>query len=950
MMLDKKNRISPLKETWIAIDTETTGLSDDNDSIIEVGCVKFIGNKRVDTYSSLVNPLCMLTDFTINFTGITQNDVNSAPVFENITGELQEFIGNSPIVGHNVQFDLGFLKKNGLTLDNPVADTWDMAYVLLPGISSYSLSNIAVELEISHDSPHRALGDAQATAYIFDSLLRKADELEDDILSEISRTATQCGSRLSYVLSGLLADRYKSDKPRQQVIGFDINGIRSRLTKKPALKKTGKTMPIDIKLIESCLSSQGALSLSMPAFEERPQQISMAKTIAETINNGVKDTQSRLIVEAGTGVGKSLAYLLPAVLYALINNKRVVVSTNTINLQEQLLTKDVPLVIKALKDIDSINIEKFRFTQLKGRDNYLCINKLLRLRLSERPTWTEGRLISKVLVWLRNTETGDKAELNLGSRGAASVWSRVSAQGSALCKGISGTCFLRNAREQAASSHLVITNHSLLMANIASNGSILPEYDVLIIDEAHHLEESATKQLGFELSGNSISDHLSLITADNGALNTGLRLFKENKIALSRIQTLAKILSDISEFTPQTRDHMALILASIETVAKETHNGPAYDSNRTPEIRITSGIRSQPAWSEIEIVWQKIDLALHKIADLLSQSISALENTNIDACERVAEEINDLIQSNEELRYKLEEFVIQPSKDSVYWISNVQENRGRKEKNISIQSAPLYVGEILAESVYSKTSTVIMTSATLATGNNFDYVTERTGFQDSTELLLGSPFDYSNNSILCVPEDMPEPNLPNYLDAMTEAIIKAVVASQGKAMALFTSYATLNNTYKDIKETLASHDIKVLAQGIDGNPHKIVNLFQKNPRSLLLGTSSFWEGVDLPGESLQLLLLTRLPFNVPTDPIFAARSDWFQKPFKEYAVPQAVIRLRQGFGRLIRTETDRGVAVVLDKRILSKGYGKVFLESMPPARVFKTTTLEMPNIIKQFLG
>ena len=949
-MLNIDNRISPLKETWVAIDTETTGLSEDKDSIIEVGCVKFVGERHVETYKSLVNPLSILSDFTINFTGITQNDVNNAPVFEDIIEDMREFIGDAPVVGHNIQFDLGFLNKSGLKIDNPVADTWDMAYVLLPSITSYSLSNIAMDLGIAHDKAHRALEDAAVTAHVFNYLLKSADKLEDDILYELSRTATQGGSRLNYVLSGLIANRNRSEIKSQQVIGFDVEKIRSRLAKESSIKKVEQITPVDLKLIESALSAKGSLSHSMLRFEERPEQMTMAKTIAETINSGIGDNQTRLIVEAGTGVGKSLAYLLPSVIYALKNNKRIVVSTNTINLQEQLLTKDMPLVIEALKNVDSIDVEKLRFTQLKGRDNYLCLNKLLRMRLTDKPTWTEGRLISKVLVWVRDTVTGDKSELNLGSRGASAVWGRLSAQGSALCKGISGACFLRSARDKASSSHIVITNHSLLMADIASDGSILPDYDILIIDEAHHLEDSATRQLGFELNGNSINDRLTQIMAETGALNTGLKLFKENKLSLSRIQSLGKILTDISEFIPKTREYTASLLSSIEKVGSEAQNSTSYNTNIIPDIRITSGIRSQPAWSEIEIDWQKIDLALIKVDELLNHALIALEGTNHEACDRVLDEVIELIQSNQQLRGHLEEFVIHPSKDGVYWVSNASSNRSFKDRNISIQSAPLYVGDVLSESVYSKTSTVIMTSATLATGNNFEYVIERTGFQDSTELLLGSPFDYATNSVLCVPDDMPEPNLPNYQDAINNAITNSVVASQGKAMALFTSYSSLNKTYKDIKETLKSHDIQVLAQGIDGNPNKIVSLFQNNQRSLLLGTPSFWEGVDLPGESLQLLLLTRLPFNVPTDPIFAARSDWFQEPFKEYAVPQAVIRLRQGFGRLIRTETDRGVAAVLDKRILSKGYGKVFLESMPPAHVVKTTTLEMPKLIEQFLS
>ena len=276
-MLNIDNRISPLKETWVAIDTETTGLSEDKDSIIEVGCVKFVGERHEETYKSLVNPLSILSDFTINFTGITQNDVNSAPVFEDIIEDLREFIGDAPVVGHNIQFDLGFLNKSGLKIDNPVADTWDMAYVLLPSITSYSLSNIAMDLGIAHDKAHRALEDAAVTAHVFNYLLKSADKLEDDILFELSRTATQGGSRLNYVLSGLIANRNRSEIKSQQVIGFDVEKIRSRLAKESSIKKVEQITPVDLKLIESALSAKGSLSHSMLRIEERPELMTMAK-------------------------------------------------------------------------------------------------------------------------------------------------------------------------------------------------------------------------------------------------------------------------------------------------------------------------------------------------------------------------------------------------------------------------------------------------------------------------------------------------------------------------------------------------------------------------------------------------------------------------------------------------------------------------------------------------
>ena len=308
-------------------------------------------------------------------------------------------------------------------------------------------------------------------------------------------------------------------------------------------------------------------------------------------------------------------------------------------------------------------------------------------------------------------------------------------------------------------------------------------------------------------------------------------------------------------------------------------------------------------------------------------------------------DIADAGQQNAELRRQLKEFVVAPEDDAIYWLT-----LSARRAELSLHAAPLHVAEQLDELVFSQTRSVIMTSATLSAENTFDHIVERTGFTDARELLLGSPFDYPSAAILCLPKDMPEPRSWAYQDALEGAIKDAAIAADGRTMALFTSYSALRGTASSIKDDLKARGIEVLQQGADGPPAQVVRRFTQNPRAVLLGTASFWEGVDLAGDALSVLIVARLPFNVPTEPVFQARSELYDNAFMQYAVPQAILKLRQGFGRLIRTKTDRGAVIILDRRVTASRYGSAFLRSLPPARRVDCELYQIPNIIRSHLS
>ena len=935
----------------MALDLETTGLSSDKDEIIEIGAVKFQGPSVLDTYETFVNPGRPLSSFIKRLTGIAQADVDHAPSFSSVVGALAAFIGRAPIVGHNLPFDLGFLESKGLRLSNPRCDTWDIAFVLFPELQDRSLEGLVGLLSVPHPRPHRALDDALATMAVFLELVERLSRLDSYTLAGMQRLSARSRWSMSYLLASLdaheMTPRPANDLRSEAeegtntgITGVDTHALSSRLRHVRALRPNRTARSLDVELVASLLEEGGPLSEMMVAFERRPEQVAMARAVAEAINRG-----ERLIVEAGTGVGKSLAYLIPAALYSLMNNRRVVVSTNTINLQEQLLNKDVPNLVRALAQVDGIPADEFKCTQLKGRANYLCLKRWNHLVASDSLSESEARLLAKTLVWLQTTATGDRSELNLGHRRSAAPWSRLSAQGATECPGGHGPCFLRAARDRAAAAHLIIVNHALLLSDLTSGGTVIPDYDLLIIDEAHHLEEQATRHLGFEMARPALDEYLQRFSGERGLLNWAVNAFRGSSTAATRQRSVEEVAAETISLIPGVREHVARLFAILNDVVSASGDNGFQGSD---ELRVTPGIRVQPGWSELEIQWENVDVSLSNLGGLVGRlqlSLEGLEEAGVINYEGLMMELAEAREVGAELRQRLREFIPQPKQDGVYWVA-----RSRDDGDLVLHGAPLHVGETLDKELYSRKDCVVMTSATLSTQGSFAHMRERTGFAESEELLLGSPFDYPRAALLCVPEDMPEPGSRAYQPAVGRAIMDAALAVGGQTMALFTSHASLQGVASDIRGDLQARGITVLAQGVDGAPPQLLRRFLDNRSSVLLGTASFWEGVDLAGESLKVLLLTRLPFNVPSEPVFAARSELYEDPFNLYAVPQAVLRLRQGFGRLIRTKTDRGVVVILDRRIVSRGYGKAFLGSLPHVTTKTCTLSQMPREIQRWIG
>jgi DNA polymerase-3 subunit epsilon/ATP-dependent DNA helicase DinG len=933
-----------MTRTIVALDLETTGLDPQRDTIIEVGAVKFKGDRIEAEYSSLVNPGRPIPYNITNLTGINDAMVAKAPRLSQVLPELEDFVGEATVLGHNTRFDLSFLQARKILRYNDVADTYNLAAALLPSAGRYNLGALAKELSILLPATHRALDDARVTVAVYQALYRKALTIPLELLAEITNYGQEVEWYVGHFFEDALRARSKETatgrKARSGALG-PLFGQPEREAR--ALQPVDDVRPLDAELLAEALQPGGAFAQHFAEYEYRSEQVTMLKAVARAFSDG-----RHLMAEAGTGTGKSFAYLIPAVHWALQNGLRVVVSTNTINLQEQLIRKDIP-DLRAALGLD------FNAALLKGRSNYLCPRRMENMRKHRPRTADELRVLAKVLMWLNETEGGATGELSLGpiDRGA---WKRLSAEDEhctvETCRErMQGTCPFYRARKAAEAAHVVVVNHALLLADIATENRVLPEYGYLVLDEAHHLESATTDGLSFEWSQSDFERRVKDLGGPNSGLLGEVVGAAREKLSPEKFIGLEM---EIGQLYERATDSLAMARAffdSVNVFMEERRDGkPIGDYGQT--LRIIPATRTHPLWSQIEIQWDQLRPTMNTLADLLLKvggrmdKWSQEKELDFEEAEDLASSVNLASRFFAALLLNGEGLVVKPEPAAIYWI----EADGR-DGRLSLHAAPLHVGPLVEKHLWNTKESVVMTSATLTTGNSFRYLKGRLNAQVVDELAVGSPFDYEASTLLYLATDMPEPVARSeYQKALEKAVVDLCLATRGRALVLFTSYAQLKQTAQAIRGPLGRAGIDVYDQSDGTARSTLLDNFKSSEGGVLLGTKSFWEGVDVPGDALSVLVIARLPFDVPDDPIVAARSETFERPFDEYSVPEAVLKFRQGFGRLIRTRNDRGVVVVLDKRVLTKAYGKVFLDSLPRCTVRRAPLAQLPKEAASWLA
>jgi Rad3-related DNA helicase len=898
--------------TFTALDLETTGLAPRLDRIIEVGAVRFRGDEVLARYESLVQPEVPIPPAVQQLTGISDRDVAHAPDAAQALTELIDFVADTPVVAHSGSFDLSFLLEGREGAAYELFDTLELARILLPTAPSHSLPHLSHQLGLRHPHPHRALSDADAARQLFRYLGEYARGLTAELLE-----------RMLEVTAGW-TDPVRDFLEEVQRRGPSGLGSPAVQQAEPGpLRREGKPST-DPVAIQSLLGPEGPMAQELESYELREAQLQMTLAIAQLFARG-----GRLLVEAGPGTGKSLAYLVPALHHAVAREERVVVATNTITLQEQLYRKDIPLLRRWLPF-------DFKALMLKGRSNYVSLRRWNRYlnapsrRADGSPSAEEIKFKLRLLVWLAQTTHGDRSEIRLN--GIEEVfWLRAASTADDCLAGHcpnfrAQTCFYWNSRRAAQDADLIVTNHALLLADALGGGTVLPPYEHVVIDEAHQLEEAAvdslTVRVGEEELRESLEGTLTWFRAACGP-------------AEATVQAAAAELKGLIMETFTLLRSALRVLTASDSVPFQRPWAEGRILLDAESLRLTELTR-------VIVPAGRLHPAFTAFRAALEAALSALM---VEPNAHAARELELFSNQLEERVRVIDEAFQRQRPTHLYW-TMTERRTGRP----IVQAAPTQAGIVLQDRALAGKQTVVFTSATLAVADSFAYF-RRGVAQDGEahEMILASPFDYLAQALLCLPTDLYELSDPRFPDQVAETVAAIGRALQGRTLVLFTSHLQLRDVADRLKMQVGA-ELPVLAQNFDGTRRQLLARFQEDPRAILLGTSSFWEGIDVPGEALSCVVIVRLPFRVPTDPVQVARSARLRDPFSELMLPEAVLRLKQGFGRLIRRRSDRGAAVLMDHRIANRTYGQAFLDALPKAAVHVGLAAETAPAIARWLS
>lgn len=945
-------------ETVVAIDLETTGPDAYSDRIIEVGAAVIRNGEVVERFAELAATDAPLAPGIIKLTGITPEMLEGARSLDAVLADFLSFLPRDALcIAHNASFERSFLRA--ATKDrfkHKVLDTVELSRICFPFLQSHSLDMLAETLELTRPEAHRALGDCETLAALWNRIVDQAVKIPRPVVSEMNFLLAS-NPRHPY------RDFFRRVETHQRSTVFDaaVESIE-RVVGTPQqgtapLREIDDDEPppeLDVEGVANLFADGGPFALAMTNYEPREGQLEMARAVVTAFNES-----KHLLVEAGTGIGKSLAYLVPAAILSTTTDRPVVVSTNTKNLQAQLFEKDLPL----LRDVLDIDLKA---AIIKGRRNYLCLRKLLfLLRQAGTELDHEERMrMLNVLPWASWSDTGDIAENIVSGRpGFAALWAKLSTIGED-CMGRACShfrrCFLRGARARALNADIVVANHSLVFAEMNIKSPALPEYRYLIFDEAHNLESAATQHLAIEVSTHRLGPALGrLYRSGKRGMGTGLlptmtRILTGDNVraAESLVDLALGRIDEAIDALKRTTPAIKGFFGSLETLlASRRESGSS--------MRFTNQKRSPDNWAPLDDSRRSLLSVVGAVMHTCTELRETLKEMEPGSVPGLAEMLRDLDASVTWLREVAEdiEFVMDGSnQDYVYWIERASPRAG----SARAYAAPIRVGPLLHDQVYSRKRSVIFSSATLTVKGSFDFLSQRLGVDliDEAKLITldaGTPFDYPSQCRVLVPMFLPEPTDRgrDYTQELAILLAEVFRRTQGRAMALFTSYDMLRRSAEQMQSELLGDGIRVLAQGLSGSRENMTATFRRELRSVLLGTHSFWEGVDVQGETLSCLAIARLPFAVFTDPIIQARCEQIEaeggNAFIRYSLPSAVIRFRQGFGRLIRHKSDCGIVIVTDRRIIAKRYGRWFQDSLPTQTETFTNREEFLDEIEGFL-
>lgn len=929
---------------FVVVDLETTGHSPKNgDKIIQFAAVVVEDGTIVDQYSSLVQPRVDIPPFIEELTGITAEMVVDAPEFAEIAPKVLTMLDNAYFVAHNVLFDVSFLQEELILAGyegflGPVLDTVEMARILLPTSDSYKLTELALQEGLNHERPHQADSDAYVTAELFIRLFEKLVRLPKATLEGLLVHSKGLKSDVDLLLDELIVEKEQSVEEIPYSLDYHRGIVLKRLD--PLEEKTIARSRMEYP--KTAKDKINILSPSFQNYEERHGQFHMMDSVYRSFTEG-----EHALIEAGTGVGKSLAYLLPAAIFAREHDETIVVSTYTTQLQEQLLKKDIPLLANMLPF-------ELRASLLKGRNHYISLGKFAHSLKEVDDNYDISLTKMQILIWLTETETGDRDELNLSSGGML-YWDKIKNDDLSYEQDKSWLTYdyYLRARKSAQSADIIITNHSFLLSDMVSDQSILPHYQYCVLDEGHHFEKAAGKYFGYSL------DYLTvrLMLNQFGHYEQKGYQYTFDKVLQARLSEFSidalhpfELDRIFSELTFEMDEFFGAVARLVGKKVK------GFGSTNRLTYRIKTEKQSKE-FQDVKATGERFYFLLKDLVDYLQKCLQAFTGKDISWTKeekRLIQELSAYVKELVQLLDGLKKMILQPLEASVTWA----EVDGRTPHNATtVYLQPISLADHLRQNFFHAKKSVVVTSATLSVKGSFQYIKRELGLDSCYEEQIQSPFHYEEQVQLIIPTDLPEVNavpVDEYVAAISEHIISIAEATRGRMLILFTSYDMLRRTYSLIKESGLLEDYVLIGQGItSGSRMRLTRNFQRFDKAILLGTSSFWEGIDIPGEDLSCLIIVRLPFSPPNEPITEAKCQYIEQkggnPFSEHSLPEAIIRFKQGFGRLVRTSHDRGFVVVFDKRISSTSYGKAFLKSIPDVPIQRLDIHETVDFINQWL-
>ena len=925
----------------IILDVETTGLSYTRDRIIEVGAVRLNANTITDRFSTFVDPQMPIPEQITELTSIRDSDVAGAPDIETVLRQLAAFVGGTAIVAHNSGFDQTMLRNAGSRRwsfidDQSWIDSIELARISLPRCRSHGLQALSGAF-CDQRSTHRAIDDATSLAQLWRIMLTALGDFPPGLVARIATLfpatkwplrpfISQVAGSLpnqeqNFSLSRARRQRVSQSAGREKQDAWELMGGRSELR------------PVGQDEIVEAFTEQGLLGKMYTAYETRSEQTEMALAVAEALNSN-----THLAVEAGTGVGKSMAYLLPLALFAQRNQICVAVATKTNTLLDQLLFSELPRLSAALP-------HGLVFSALKGFDHYPCLRKLDSLsRQNDRLTGASDSngitVTATLLSYVCQSLHGDLDHLRL-LFDEISRFEVVASSEDCLrrrCRFYSD-CLLHGARRAAAHSDIVVTNQALLFCDMNTEGSILPSIRHWVIDEAHGVEDEARSQLSEQVNCQELAAVLEALTGSRGALHTMLEKIGSINDVEGAAQTIdttdisTRIVTALaqSQAAPAILESLASELKGLVSLAEKS----SYDQL---EVWINARVRDSGEWSAMFTAGSALSRRLTQLWQD-SKSIVSLANQYDGLDENAA----DLAGLAADLGLMLEALNLILNGDDPAYVYSASLDRRPEVKSDSLLAARIDIGEVLAEELYPNTMSVIFTSATLATGTSFEYFARASGLSslpaDSWQTLqLSSSFDFDRQMAIYLPRDIPEPNQDGYHEALEELLYQVHTAMGGSVLTLFTNRREMEYLYQRLKDRLESAGIALRCQWRGSGNRRLSEEFLANRELSLFALRSFWQGFDAPGDTLRCVVIPRLPFNRPTDPLNCERALRERDSWRRYVLPEAIIEMRQAAGRLIRSASDSGALVLADSRLLSKSYGKDFIAAMPSRQVYTLNT------------